>query len=307
MTDGSQETFVGMEYIQDEEKVPVYIKYKFRAPVKYDRIDFDGGNLHVRQLKNGEILCTLEKEISKILFDRICKFFDEPENVGKTNNFVLGYIHATLSKINDVILEEKDERGLFLVKPISIFDIYEIGIISQTDREIGGMAIWPAPFNLSLKDFDNSIHNTDFVDAITSYLTFSHDDCIRKIITLLENFFEISNDEKNGIFSKILQKIQGRQYGFNKLLKQHISGVDYGIEEKNLKILEKNLSYIYNLRCKIVHDRVRLSSKQRIICLKGLISAGYILQSGKTEIEKQNLSDLIQKFTSIDQYKLFDS
>lgn len=234
-----QEVFVGMDYINDKEKVPVFIKFKFRAPAVFRSINFDEDNLHVRQLKNGEILCTLEKNISKKLFIDVCNFYESPENVKKTNNFILGYVYKTLGIINDKIIEEKYKHGLFLVKPISIFDIYEIGVIDKNDK--GGMAIWPVPHNIKLDLLGDEIYNRDFVDAITSYLTFNYDDCIRKIITSLENFIKPDN-KKNGF--SFIGFFKSKDKSFHVLIKNQLTNKNYYIDPRNLDIIRDNIEYI---------------------------------------------------------------
>jgi len=222
-----EEVFVGMEYVNDTERVPVFVKFKFRSSAVFKNINFDNDNLHVRQLKNGEILCTLEKNISKKLFTDICNLSESPDNIKKTNNFILGFIYGSLGLINNRILEEKYKYGLFLVKPISIFDIYEIGVINKKDE--GGMAVWPIPYNINLNLLGDEIYNKDFIDAITSYLTFYYDDCIRKLITSLENFFRIDEQPKKiNIFNFFKNKNK-----FSQLLKEQLISKNYFIEQHN--------------------------------------------------------------------------
>lgn len=282
----SQNYYVGKEYIEDKDKIDVLIKYKFRSPVVFESINFDYENLHIRQLKNGEIMCNLEKTISLKLFnifkdqtvDLIAKHIND-------HNFIIGYIRKTLPIINNKLLKEKYLEGHILACPISINDLIDVAILDKNNLKSGGMIIWPIPIKgfprSRLPKEHDAIFIRDLIDAMTLYFNFDYDGCIRKIITSLENYFihfklKIPSSGKIKIFFPFLYYKKAK---FKKTIIYFLIEKYYPYKKRNLDILRENILFVYKLRNLITHDKLRISLTNGSICKKAIGTLLYIYQS----------------------------
>lgn len=86
------------------------------------------------------------------------------------------------------------------------------------------------------------------VDAGNSYFENNYDDCIRKIITSVENTFDKCRVKKNG---------EGFPDTLNRVLARNFIGTE---------AVRKNIAFIYRIRNKIVHDKLRIKYDQGWFC-----------------------------------------
>lgn len=277
------------EYYRDENKKEVLIKYSLKLPSKVDNFNIDDNTIHVRQ-NGGEINVSYHKKISKILFDDLKNFSDclknhkdIPDEIFKKNpsQYIVGYIGETLPRINKEILDRKYKEGHVILRTISQFDIFNVFIIDDSNEH--HIILWPNPIpgfpevNKFQQDL-SVIFIRDFIDAMSEYFYFNLDECIRKIITSLENYFiyyKLKPSNEVTFWTKIFNRKPAK---FKKLVNEFITEANYP-KGRKLKILRENILFVYKIRNSIVHDRLRLKLNNLMFCKKAIGTLFYIYQS----------------------------
>lgn len=278
------------EYYKDQNKVEILIKYSIKIPSRVDNFNIDDHPLYVRQ-DGGEIHINLHRKISKTLLDDIRESFGAFKNGKEILNelaqknpsrYIVGYISETLPRINKEILQRKYKEGHVLLRTISQFDIYNVFIVD--DKREYHAILWPLPVpgfpevNKFKNRFD-VVFVRDLIDAMTEYFYFNLDECIRKVITSLENYFihyNLKTPKKQGFWSKLFGI---RKSKFKKLVNEYITEKFYGFKDRDLEVLRNNILFIYEIRNLIVHDKLRLKLDNLIFCKKAIGTLLYIYQS----------------------------
>lgn len=272
--------YVGQEYVEDPDKIDVFIKFKFRPAVVFSNINFDYSKLRVRQIERGEVLCTLEKTISQKLFTAI----SDPKDIHslfRVTGFVLGYIKLYLPSINEHIQEQKYLDGHILARTISLNDIYGV-LVANRAGDKTGVAAWPVPISgfppSKLSPGQDAIFIRDMIDAMTAYFQYDLDECIRKVITSLENCF--SHYKLSPSSTSKVNKIK-------RLIDEYVQEAHYPYIERDLKILRENILFIYHVRNLVVHDKLRISPSNTTVCRKAIGTLLYLYQGNFINIEQR--------------------
>ncbi len=281
LADKTAGVYTHMEYVNCVEKIETVIKFSFYTAATFRSINFDNGTLKIIPLVGGMIGCTLKKVIPKNLFDDLKN--SSPEIIRKNiPNVILGYIHKTLPIINDEILKRRYIEGHIMARMVSIFDIAHISVSSSIDPKNGAFINWPLglagfPQSSELAKNNDFLYIRDLIDAMACYFEYNFDECIRKIITSLENYFdEYGLNAPRGLMRKIF-KVPG--WKMFDLVHKYINKPFYLINEEYLKIIRENILYIYKLRVQIVHKKLRISPQNDILCKKALITLCIIYES----------------------------
>jgi len=283
------------DYYRDKNKVEVLIKYTVRLPSRVDNFNIDDHPLHVKQ-EGGEIYVNYNKYISVALFEDIKEAFESfrkdkniPQELLQRNpsQYIVGFIGETLPRINKEILDRKYNEGHIILRTVSQFDIDDVWIVDAS----GGFhkILWPNPlpkFPEVKKCSQNSdiIYIRDLIDAMSEYFYFNLDECIRKVITSLENYFihyKLSVPSKKESFLARLVSCfnkEGRTR-FAKQVRKYITEAYYPLKERDLKILRDNILFVYKIRNLIVHNKLRLSTDNLMFCKKAIGTLLYIYQS----------------------------
>lgn len=281
--------YVGQEFVEDEKRIEVHILFKFRTAVNFSNLNFDEGALHVRQIGTGEVLCTIEKTVSDKLFRLMADpmDFDDDERVQgflSVNNFVLGYIRPYLPAINERIQIEKYRDGHILARPVAIFDLYEVAVLDKNNRNSGAVIPWPAPLSgweeSRLAEGNDAVFIRDLIDAMTAYYEYDLDECLRKIITSLENCFShySLSVPSTSIWERARKMFWGKRGKFKRLINTYLVARNYPFPERDLLIVRANIKFIYHLRNLIVHDKLRVNPSQTTLCRKAIATLLYIYQ-----------------------------
>lgn len=303
--------YVGQEFVEDSERVDALIHFHFRSPVEFTNINFDFGKLHVRQQENGEIFCSIERMLSKKLFETITSVaqikaedatLEQVNQLMSVTHFIIGYIDLYLPTINDRILQGKYLEGHILARTISISEIYGITIRDREGKR-GGFILWPAPLKgfppSKLKTNQDAVYIRDLIDAMTAYFQYNLDDCIRKVITSLENSFihyQVKPTQQSDGFLWFRRRTK-----FSRQIEEYVTENHYGYSERDLKILRKNILFVYGLRNKIVHDKLRINSHQTTVCRKAIGTLLYIYQGNFINAEHRKYI-----FSFYGQFQLID-
>lgn len=278
---------VGQEYIDDKDRVEVLIKYTVVLPSRFSNFNIDDHPLHVVQ-KDNKIYVNFNKIISKKLLEDVREHFrtfkeegsiSEELTAKNPSQFIIGYIKETLPRINKEILDRKYSEGHIITRTISQFDISEVFVVDDSGRMHA--IIWPLPvpgFPPSNDDGNyNATYIKDLIDAMTEYFYYNPDECIRKIITSLENYFIHYNLKSNK--KRFSLNIFKKDIKFKRLINKYIVKEYYAYKERDLIILRKNILYIYYIRNLIVHDKLRLNLENLMFCKKAIGTLFYIYQS----------------------------
>lgn len=275
--------YIGQEFVEDTENISAIISWHFYSPALIKDFSIPSFSIVAAQ-EGGAIFIQMQKIISKKLFESILS--------GKStiDKFIIGYINRVMPIINQEINNQKYLTGHLLNRNFCTLDIRNLHVIRTEDGK-NAPVLWPPsitsfPPSEELAPSADTIYIRDLIDSTTSYYTFSLDDCIRRIITSLENFYHHFN--LKGTFRKKLKLCLDKKY----FLPQ------WG---KYLDMLYENMIYIYSLRNCIVHDNFRIHYNHRWICKKGIGTLFYIYQNNT--IEKNTwyyIYSLMQQFLMLD-------
>lgn len=279
---------VGQEYIDDKNEIEVVIKWAFKLPCIVTDFNIDDHPFHVRQ-SNNKINFNLNKKISKKLFN------DLKNTKPEASQFIASYIYDIIPRANKELLKRKYMDAHVLLRTFSMFEIEDVFIVNKKGEYIP--ILWPLPIPPfpPLKNKTKALEHVfirDLVDAMTYYFSYNFDECIRKIITSLENYFiyyDIKpprNKRINNLKSFFDYILNRRNIKFSKQVKYYIVEKNYSYNEKHLQVLRDNIMFIYFLRNKIVHDQLRFRLENEMVCKKGIGTLLYIYQS-KQNVRKK--------------------
>lgn len=292
--------YVGKKFAEDDEILDTKLEILFYSPAILEPFDFHLYDKKIEAIhKNGFLVISYNQVLSKKLIDDL--------RSGKSEQFIIGYISKYLPQINKEILKQRYSLGHFLVRTYSTLDIYKIylNILGTTlaTRQEKIVLMWPQsitsfPPAESLAQSEDEIYIRDFIDAGNAYLTGHYDDCIRKIITSIENsfkFYKLKGSTPHG-----LQKLFNfcKKSKFRDIIKINMDKNDIGH-----KVTAENILFIYNLRNKIVHDKFRINPKNGWICKKAIGTLNYIYQFlGKGSNTTAYIFYLSQQFLMLDNF-----
>ena len=227
--------YVGQGYIEDPDRIDALISFKFRPAVFFSNFIFDYEELHVQQFDGGEIFYAAKKKISKKLFDDIINPKDGQPPSG-TMTFILGYIRNYLPIINEHIQRQKYLDGHILARTISLWDINGV-IVANPKENKDGKITWPVaisgfPPSIRSEEVD-AVFIRDMIDAMTDYYHYDLDDCIRKVITSLENcfsYYKLSPTPEN-LWNRITGLIGVKRTKFRRTVNEYVKEKNYPFEE----------------------------------------------------------------------------
>jgi hypothetical protein len=252
---------IGQDFFNDTELIDIKIMCHFKTSVAINPFGFKSTDCLVGAKQVDEhLVVSIERKISKKLF----------EALSKDNNimFIIGYIDDVLPETNKHLENQKYLSGHALSKQYTTLDIESLIVLDSIDKKRTDLSwqinIEPFPPAKSLSPGSDHIFIRDYLDSTTLYLTYSLDECVRKTITSLGNYFH--RNSLKGTFKKRLSKcLIPSNYPHN--------------WRPYLNILEDNISLIYLFRNNIVHDKLRLDFSDRWLCKKGIGTLSYIYQS----------------------------
>jgi len=289
------EYFSGEEYFEDTEEVDVIISCYFQSVAVIDEISlsFSKGQITLRQTGN-HLNLRINRKISKNLFNSLNK-------TPKSTTYLIGYVDEVIPFINTALLQQKYLSGHILLTTYSDLDLFGI-TVTKLDDDTTVALVWPKPippFPLvkKLPDGGDEVFIRDYIDAMTCYFDNNFDECIRKLITSLENFFiyaKIKGDFSSHpnfvcrYFESFVQKIHDK-YGlmnveikrgtFNSKLHDCLNERNYPQWRKHTPIVEENIRFLYKVRNSIVHKKYRLSEEDKWICGNGIVTLSYFFQN----------------------------
>ncbi len=246
--------FVGEEYIKDPRKMDAEIEAVFFTGGSIANTEFLLRGVRVRLEQSGSVLkLKINRQIPVALWNDLRKH--------KGEKYILGYIWPTLPKVNKEISRQKYENGHLLLRPVSVLDIAFLTVArgSRKIRIRWPLAVRNFPFPPDIENKRDEIYVRDFIDAVDSYFRGSYDDCMRKLITSAENFFDKNKLAGDGFREKVR--------------------INFPEDRLAPRVLKNNLLFIYKLRNKIVHNDFRINPTKGWICIRAIGTLKYILSS----------------------------
>ncbi len=287
---------LGKSFFEDDTYIDAKIVFIFSSNAFLNDFKFEFKNFHVLTHQAGNNLTIIyERKLSLKLFNSLTQDH-------RSVLFIIGYIEEILPEVNREILKQKYLFGHLLNQTFSTMDIHGLYVQNVTDDETieldWPIAIHPFPPSAQLAKEADEIFIRDYIDAMTCYFSNNLDECIRKMITSLENFFILKKikgdkeDDPNRILNFFEQIIfwMHFKYGFKNIELKSGTFKSKLLEisnEKNyiinwrgyIPIWVNNVLFIYKIRNGIVHKQWRMDQSDRWICEKGLITLSYIFQT----------------------------
>ncbi|MDD5638776.1 MAG: hypothetical protein PHO28_02635 [Candidatus Pacebacteria bacterium] len=229
---------------------------------------------------------------------QIPKSLLEDLKINKGSQYIISIINQVLPLVNNELDHQKYSKGNILIKRINFLDITKICLIYHEENKnwqniIIPLIIFPKECsNLQRKYFQDKlppIYIRDYIDAMESFIKYNFNDCIRQIITSLEDcfcFYKLKV-RKWPLFIDLLINYRGR---VPKIIRKYIKH----------STIKNNLLFLYTLRNKIVHEGFIIKPEHGWICKKGIGTMSYVFQHPFiNEIEKEYLLLLVNQFLLI--------
>jgi hypothetical protein len=273
------------EFIEDKERIPAIITCSFHLSASVKHIGFIYKDNVVATGQNGcDLILHIEREISKNLF-----YSAKKNHVAET--FIVGYINEIIPILNEHLIQQKYSTGHLLIRTFSPLDIQELYVANKDTEEYFKLS-WPISFTNfprteEFAEGSNYKFIRDLIEASTFYFYYNLDDCVRKIISSAENFYNLRN-------------IIGKS--FKEKLKNSIKSEDHKKPwEPYLKIFYSNLMFVYRIRNKIVHEKYRMDFNDSWLCQKGIGTLFYLYQSKLNDNNTRAYNySLMKQFVALD-------
>lgn len=274
--------YVGQEYVEDKSRSSMRFDVQLYSPAELLSFEFYYKKLKITGVQNGRYLTVsfIEKLPRKLIDDLAW---------GRKNaeQYVFGYIFIPLKRVNQEMLRQRYALGHFLVSTFSFFDIASIKLTnvdeSPTDEVIN--VPWPpifsAPphfhFSKAVEIPEPQIFLRDYIDAWNDYFRGDYDNCIRRLITSVENAFGFYglNQKKKYPWWRFISRLRAKKSTFKQII------LDLRRKSKFIghEVVSENLLFMYRVRNKITHGSLRIHQENGWwFCGKGLETVQYLYQ-----------------------------
>jgi hypothetical protein len=270
--------YIGQPYVEDKRKVDCIITANFIFPGYISPFDFWLYGAHVLGMQHGNILhIQVHRRISQQLWDDVRLRI--PFN---KESFIIGYLTSYMPTINRYLLDNRYNEGHLLSRTFAIFEAVSVSLTVNRRRMQLNWPVSVAPFPPTAKIAKNvnELYVHDFIDSMHSYFTYDFDDCIRRVVTSAENFFETrawrSRPALGLFWRKLLQlfglRLKERSNTFRRVLSDNINK-----ERLSGQVINENMQFIYTVRNRIVHGGFRMSTSSELFCSKAIGTLYYLI------------------------------
>ncbi|MFH1769910.1 MAG: hypothetical protein ABH833_04630 [Parcubacteria group bacterium] len=268
--------FVGQEYLEEGSSDSVRIDFSFFTSAVIEPFKFFVQKNKVEGLQTGGVLTvSFKTELPKKLID------DLAWGKGNSSAYVLGYIYKHLPMVNQELIKQRYLSGHFLITSFSMLDIFSIKV-SNLDKDKADEIIsvpWPPTFDKfppaqNLRGEQLETYLMDYIDAGNEYLRGDYNHCIRSTITSVENAFHFYGLDRASPTGWKRHIPFLKETSFNSTILCHV----YRSDNQGLEAVGSNLLFLYKLRNRIVHDKLRIRFENGWICRRGLATLNYLYQ-----------------------------
>lgn len=274
--------FLGQEYVEDQRRTSIRFDVEFYSPAELQPFDFYYKKRRIIGSQKGRYLnVSFVEKLPRKLIEDIAW------NKGSSQRYVYGYLFSPIHRVNQEILRQRYALGHFLASTFSFFDIVSIKLtnIDETPTDEIISVPWPPVFSPPPhSDLTGSIEIThpevfirDYIDAWNDFFKGDYDNCVRRLITSVENFFSFHSfyTKKSYPWWNIVARFKGRRMTFREVL------FDLKSKSKFIghEVVADNLLFLYKVRNRITHGSLRIRQDNGWwICGKGLETVQYLYQ-----------------------------
>jgi hypothetical protein len=268
--------YVGQEYVEDKDRISMRFDVQFYSPAELQSFDFYYKKKRISGSQEGRYLTVsfIEKLPRKLLDDIA-------ENRKNAQQYVYGYLALPISRVNQEMLRQRYSLGHFLVSTFSFFDVASITLTNIDENptdEVISMP-WPpifsAPPHSEMCNPETFIR--DYIDSWNDYFKGDFDNCIRKLITSVENFFDFKklNVKKKHPWWHLYARLTAHKPSFKDILNN--------LRKKSRfighEVVSMNLLFLYRVRNSITHGSLRIHQENGWwFCGKALETVQYFYQ-----------------------------
>jgi hypothetical protein len=249
--------YVGQEYVEDSTKLDCEILVGFNFPATIERAGF--------WFRKSRIIIEQQRSVLEIhIYRKISgRLWDDIKYLRRGDGFIVGYVNAIMPTINRLLLDNRYLSGQLLSRTFFLQEAIGIILIhgNQQIQIPWPVSIAPFPPAAKLASRMGETYLRDFIDAMHCYFKNDFDDCIRRIITSTENFFE-----------SLRWKAKTGPNSFRQILDDNIDSTIF-----DNQVIMENLKSIYGVRNKIVHQGFRMSASSALFCDKAVSTLKYLL------------------------------
>jgi hypothetical protein len=274
--------YSGQEYVEDKNIVSVRFDIQLYSPAELLPFEFYYKKRRITGVQKGRYLnISFTEKLPRKLIDDIAW------SRRNAQRYVYGYIFTPLNRVNQEMLRQRYALGHFLASTFSFFDIASITLtnIDETPTDEVIAIPWPpifsAPphsqFTKSTDASEPEVFVRDYIDAWNDFFRGDYDNCVRKLITSVENSFSFYrlNEKKKYPWWRFISQLRSRNPSFKKIL------LDLRKKSKFLghEVVSENLLFLYQVRNKITHSSLRVHQENGWwLCGKGLETLQYLYQ-----------------------------
>jgi len=274
--------YSGQDYVEDTSRTSMRFDIQLYSPAELLPFDFFYKKRKITGIQEGRYLnVSFTEKLPRKLIDDIAW------NRRNAQRYVYGYIAIPLARVNQEMLRQRYSLGHFLANTFSFFDIASITLtnIDETPTDEVIAIPWPpvfsAPphshFTKSESSSEPEVFVKDYIDAWNDFFRGDYDNCVRKLITSVENSFSFYklNQKNKYPWWKLIARLRYRKPSFKQIL------LNLKANSKFLghEVVSDNLLFLYQVRNKITHGSLRIHQENGWwFCGKGLETLQYLYQ-----------------------------
>lgn len=271
--------YLGQEYVEDKNRTSMRFDVQFYSPAELQPFEFFYKKKKINGLQKGRYLTvSFVENLSRKLIDDIAW--------GRKNaqQYVYGYLALPIARVNQEILRQRYSLGHFLASTFSFFDIASITLTNVDENptdEVISMP-WPpivsAPPHSAFSEVSNpEVFIKDYVDAWNDYFRGDFDNCIRRLITSVENFFAFKhlNIKKTYPWWNLWRRLNPQKTSFKGILNDLKNKSRFIGHE----VVSENLLFLYRVRNNMTHGSLHIHQENGWwFCGKALETVQYLYQ-----------------------------
>lgn len=271
--------YIGQEYVEDKNQTSMRFDVQFYSPAELQPFDFFYKKKKISGSQKGRYLTvSFVEKLPRRLINDIAW------NRKNAQQYVYGYLALPIARVNQEILRQRYSLGHFLAGTFSFFDIASITLTNVGENptdEVISMP-WPpifsAPPHSAFSEVSNpEVFIRDYIDAWNDYFRGDFDNCVRRIITSVENFFDFKelNVKQKYPWWRPIARLTARKPTFKDILN------DLRRKSRFIghEVVSENLLFLYKIRNKITHSSLRIHQENGWwFCGKALETLQYLYQ-----------------------------
>lgn len=274
--------YVGKEYVEDKKRVSMRFDVKLYSPAKLLPFEFFYKKRKITGAQERQYLTvSFIENLPRTLIDDIAW------NRKNAERYVYGYIFTPLQRVNQEMFRQRYSLGHFLVNTFSFFDIVAIKLTNIEEEGTDEIISMPWPpvaealpnvhFPKSPERVNPEIFVRDYIDACSDFFRGDYDNCVKRMITSVENAlsaYKLQKKKKKYPWWKFIMRFN-TQDSFTESIRSLWPGSKF----LGHQVVSSNLLFLYKIRNKITHGSLRIHQENGWwFCGRGLQTLQYFYQ-----------------------------